>query len=359
MKSPYYFTFLFILFTCQLKAQNCTIYCSDASPCTIDWDNMLCDETGSAPVVGDEIIITDGVTVEVTDNNEAFNGNLRIESGGILDFPSSSDKLDLTNGSSGCGRSIIIESGGKITGGSASNQLRICGTTIGKGGGGCIDDPADPPSIGDSPPYCLDGNGLNGEVGLDENGVNTGLLPIELVSFSREHKNGGIMLNWTTASEINFSHFELHYSTDGYQFKKIAQIQGKNLGTGRNEYTFLHSNVLSGNHYYYRLKNIDLDSTYSYSKVIVGTISNKKKIDIFPTYNKHGGQLSLNFPQKTEKAEVFFYTLSGRIAYNEILENISKGLYQFHPKSALKPNSYIIEIITDKKQVTRSIIIIE
>ncbi|WP_020526993.1 hypothetical protein [Flexithrix dorotheae] len=355
-KIYYLIVFYFIIFISQLTAQNCTITCSGGSPCTIDWDNMVCDETGSFPAVGDEIIITNGVTVEVTDNDEEFNGNLRIQSGGILTFPSSSDKLDLTNGSSGCGNYILIENGGKITGGSASNQLSICGQTIGKGGGGCTSN--DPPSAGDSPPYCLNGDGLNGEVALDENGVNPGLLPIELYSFSGKQISGKIQLNWETGSEINFSHFDLQQSTDGYNFISLANIEGKNQLTGRNKYSFEHTNPSLGNNYY-RLKNVDIDSSFSYSKVVVVSLMTRQTIEIYPTYNNKGGQVYVNFAQVEAKAEVLFYSLSGKLIYSQSLENVSRGPIQITPETKLMPNHYIIEVKSGNRKFTMPIIVVE
>lgn len=247
-------------------AQNCTITCSGASPCTIDWDALTCDETGSAPQVGDEIIITNGVTVEVTDSNEEFDGNVRLKDGANLNFPTNSDKLDLTNGSSNCGRYIYIEEGGEILGSSASNQLRICGTTIARGGGSCTDDPADPPMSGDAPPYCINGDGLHGEVGIDENGVNT-LLPIELIYFSGKPFLQGVQLDWATATEIDFDFFEVYHSRDGYYFDKVG-IQERKGGEGKTtKYTFFHETESMG-YDYYRLKGIDIDGSFESSNII-------------------------------------------------------------------------------------------
>ena len=94
-------------------AQTCTVSCSGGSPCTIGLASITCDETGSAPASGDEIIITDGVTIEVSGNN-TLDANLRIQDGGHLDFPGSSDKIDLNDGTdSGCGRSV--SSGNSLT----------------------------------------------------------------------------------------------------------------------------------------------------------------------------------------------------------------------------------------------------
>ncbi|MBX2841660.1 MAG: hypothetical protein KTR26_07800 [Flammeovirgaceae bacterium] len=86
-------------------AQNSTISYTGFSPCSINCDNMVCHETDSAPQARDLTTITDRVTLQFADSNEEFDSSLNIQTGGILELPSSSDKIDITES----GRALAIK----------------------------------------------------------------------------------------------------------------------------------------------------------------------------------------------------------------------------------------------------------
>ncbi len=91
-------------------------------------------------------------------------------------------------------------------------------------------------------------------------------LPVELINFSASPVEKYIHLNWTSASEINFSGYELQRSTDGRLFNKIAWVDGKG-GHQEAYYFFEDQSVTAGTRYFYRLKMVDEDGSFSYSVV--------------------------------------------------------------------------------------------
>ena len=70
-----------------------------------------------------------------------------------------------------------------------------------------------------------------------------------------------------TATEINNSHFDIEWSTDAFSFKKIGAVQGVGTTDEIQVYNFIHKNPTNGKNYY-RLKQIDMDGTVEYSKII-------------------------------------------------------------------------------------------
>lgn len=77
----------------------------------------------------------------------------------------------------------------------------------------------------------------------------------------------GNLLTWSTASEINNSHFEIEASRNGVNFISIGKVKGDNISSGSNykffdEFKYQNDQVIS-----YRLKQIDLNGTFSYSDV--------------------------------------------------------------------------------------------
>jgi alpha-mannosidase len=92
-------------------------------------------------------------------------------------------------------------------------------------------------------------------------------LPVKLISFSGNKVQEANVLKWTTADESSFKSYELQRSTDGQQFAAIAMVQAK-LGAV-NDYSFTDNNINAASNYYYRLKMINSDNSFSYSGTIL------------------------------------------------------------------------------------------
>lgn len=98
-------------------------------------------------------------------------------------------------------------------------------------------------------------------------------LPITLVSFSgkktAENQN---TLKWITADEKDFNRFEIQRSSDAKSFETIGSVLGQkvndsgiNAGT-LNAYAF--TDLTPGASNYYRLKMVDIDGSFDYSRII-------------------------------------------------------------------------------------------
>ncbi len=113
------------------------------------------------------------------------------------------------------------------------------------------------------------------------------VIPVELISFAANSINGGIELTWTTATEINNLGFEIERqegSKQSINWKKIGYAAGYGTTTETKAYSFTDNDVATGT-YSYRLKQIDFDGSYEYSKVI--------EVDFATVYDFN---LSQNYP---------------------------------------------------------------
>ncbi len=97
--------------------------------------------------------------------------------------------------------------------------------------------------------------------------IYTAPLPIELTDFTAGFVNNAVMLNWTTATESNSSHFEVYRSTNGQDFEKIGQVTGGGNSFTTLNYEFYDTGFKQGTNYY-KLKQVNFDQTYSESNVI-------------------------------------------------------------------------------------------
>ena len=97
-------------------------------------------------------------------------------------------------------------------------------------------------------------------VTVDENCI----LPISLISFTGENKDNINVLYWITDLEYNSSHFEIEKSADGIVFDGIGYV----IADQNNPYEFVDEMPIYSDNYY-RLKMVDLDSSFTYSNIVV------------------------------------------------------------------------------------------
>ncbi len=94
------------------------------------------------------------------------------------------------------------------------------------------------------------------------------VVPVELSSFTASvNPLGQVALNWTTATETNNRGFEVQRKSEGGQFATVGFIEGFGTTSETQNYSFLDKSVNPGA-YLYRLKQIDYNGQYEYSKEI-------------------------------------------------------------------------------------------
>ncbi len=130
-------------------------------------------------------------------------------------------------------------------------------------------------------------------------------VPVELSNFTAAVQKNDVMLNWTTATELNNSGFEIERNTiknsNAGDWKKIVFIPGRGTTTERSTYSYIDANLTSG-YYGYRIKQIDFDGSYTYynlaSSVEISSVTNFELEQNYP--NPFNPLTTINFsvPQK-------------------------------------------------------------
>ncbi|MBS1920486.1 MAG: exo-alpha-sialidase [Bacteroidetes bacterium] len=121
-------------------------------------------------------------------------------------------------------------------------------------------------------------------------------LPLSLLSFkgNLSHNNKQVDLQWTTTNELNVSHFDIEFSTDGVNFNKVGVVNASNT-TAINNYSFSHTNLpVQSNIIYYRLKSVDIDGKFTYSEILKFRLSDDGSVSIYP--NPVNDKLLINAP---------------------------------------------------------------
>ncbi|PWT74529.1 MAG: hypothetical protein C5B59_10950 [Bacteroidetes bacterium] len=114
--------------------------------------------------------------------------------------------------------------------------------------------------------------------------VGAPILPVELVQFvASRNSDQTISVSWSTSQEVNSAYFNVERSADGAgNWQTIGTVKAKGFASSTTDYTYKDVNPLDGANYY-RLKMVDLDGKFKYSKVV--SVSSDTKSDALVIYN--------------------------------------------------------------------------
>jgi hypothetical protein len=120
-------------------------------------------------------------------------------------------------------------------------------------------------------------------------------VPVELSSFSVNAVKGNVQINWTTASETNNKGFDIERKAEGKSWIKIGYVDGNGTTTQSKAYSYSDKNLSNGT-YYYRLKQMDYDGTFSYSKTAEVNVNTPAVYELSQNYpNPFNPSTSIQF----------------------------------------------------------------
>ncbi len=133
--------------------------------------------------------------------------------------------------------------------------------------------------------------------------INTGQtpLPIEWLSFEAQSHQHTVFLKWATATEKNNWLFEVQRSFNGVDWIKIGERKGSGNAIQRCEYAY-QDELPNEGVYYYRIKQLDIDGTFDYSKVI--SVSGHLPVDFAISPNPTQGKLHIQSTAPINRIEV-------------------------------------------------------
>ncbi len=149
------------------------------------------------------------------------------------------------------------------------------------------------------------------------------VLPLELIEFSGKENKNNIQLNWQTANEHNVSHYSVEKSSDNdTKFSMIGEVKATGNTATPQYYSLLDAQPSRLN--YYRLKMVDNDGTFQYSKILSFEGNNKPKnhIAFYPNPATHVLHVLLN-TENDQTATVSLLDITGRIimTQSKIVDN--------------------------------------
>lgn len=181
-------------------------------------------------------------------------------------------------------------------------------------------------------------------------------LPLELTFFKAKSNVDFITLHWESTKEKDFYGYELQRSTDGDNFQVVSWINREHVNESNN-YQYDDYEVSSGITYLYRLKMINQDGSYQYSKIINASIIDNKELILsvwsIPTYNKIFTILEAN---SMDKAKFSIINSQGNIIMEKTIDLKNGKNENYFDLLNYPTGIYFFKVKTSKKEIVRKVV---
>ena len=177
-------------------------------------------------------------------------------------------------------------------------------------------------------------------------GAEEGPLPVTLLDFKAVLVNEKVLVQWKTTREQNLTGYTILKSTDGIAFSPIGYEAAKSYGSLTAEYSIPDNQPNKGLNYY-KLKIIDKDGTFSFSKIVsVNINSDIFTWKIFPNPVQHtlfistyGRNEKVTFQISDavgRKIKELYVSLNGNSSFAIPIAQLPKGIYTLQLRTASK-----------------------
>lgn len=277
---------------------------------TTDWNPQVMPESG------DIVVIPSDKSLTIGQNVTADNIHLRIY--GTLALTGKSTIVSMQGTSD-----VVVYEGGKIQGSEANQQLRIGNNIV---------------YLGSTPPVLGPATATAATPTFEPM-----ILPVKFAGFSVARHNTNVLVQWSTAEEVNAAAFLVERSTDGNTWTSIATVAAQGNTATLTNYSYTDKNVTAPLTYY-RIKQVDANSKYTYTTVkSVKAAAAATEVKV-AAINSH---VVLQFSNEVKGAvEVRLVSLGGQVVSREVI-NQPVGQVVLH--NAPVKGNYIVAVSNAKE----------
>ncbi|MGI8951009.1 MAG: TolB family protein [Chitinophagaceae bacterium] len=195
--------------------------------------------------------------------------------------------------------------------------------------------------------YAFDTTGSVNDYWLGLSDSLSEILPLTLINFTAAYEGKTVNLAWQTTQEINSSYFDIERSIDGISFSKIGTIAAKGNNNSVTNYSFSDNALPYKNTQQqivnYRLKIVDKDGQFTYSKIVSVCFTASSLVRIYPNPAKN--ILQIEGLNSSAPSTISIINISGNIVKQITVENNN---YLFDVGS-LAAGTYRVSIEQNKK----------
>ncbi|MDE3213110.1 MAG: T9SS type A sorting domain-containing protein [Bacteroidota bacterium] len=173
-----------------------------------------------------------------------------------------------------------------------------------------------------------------------------GPTPVILSAFNVQTVDDQVLVTWQTQQEFNSDAFQIERSTDGANFIQIGEVSAAgNSGVAHN-YSFTDGTLTGSGTFYYRLKMVDIDGTYSYSTIhSISAGAPLNSYSVFPNPVPAGNKITIH--NLTGPSVIRVFDLSGRMLNSFNASNTRQSEINIK-----EPGTYLIQITDMASGVT-------
>lgn len=164
-------------------------------------------------------------------------------------------------------------------------------------------------------------------------------LPVTLASFTAKAEGATALLNWATTAETNSDRFEVEHSLDGKRWNKLSTVNSTGESKALVNYSYTDAAPANGSNLY-RLKMVDKDETFAYSRIRSIEFAITMKTVLYP--NPTGDKLILQADDLSKIQRVQLSDVSGKMVYD-----------RFKPASSSMPESIDVKHLPSGIYVVR------
>lgn len=179
-----------------------------------------------------------------------------------------------------------------------------------------------------------------------------GALPVDFLSLSAAAQNTGVLVSWSTASEVNNKSFEVERSADGgIHWSTFATTETKGNGNSQRNYAAYDAKPAAGLNLY-RVKQVDKDGTYKYSKTVSVKLTIGKTIASVLT-NPFVENITVDLlSNSNQNLSIKLYDLAGKLIATDKW-SVTKGSSRktFDKSAAAQKGMYILTIADENNEV--------
>ncbi|MGE5807424.1 MAG: right-handed parallel beta-helix repeat-containing protein [Ignavibacteria bacterium] len=196
------------------------------------------------------------------------------------------------------------------------------------------------------------------DLGAFETGLN---VPVELTAFSASVSGELIVLNWTTATELNNYGFEIQKKFVN-EFTTVGFVKGSGSSVEQHQYHFIDKNIAPGFNSY-RLRQIDFNGSSSYSNEIRINFNGPYKFNLSQNYpNPFNPVTLISFSlAENEPVSLLIYNMLGEKAA-VLIDNEMKepGYYKLNFNAEnLSSGTYFYVLRQGEKMLSKKMILIK
>ena len=187
-------------------------------------------------------------------------------------------------------------------------------------------------------------------------------LPIELSQFSASTTNSSVELKWKTETEVNNYGFEVQRSSKSEEWHTLGFVNGNGNSNSPKNYSYEDKSVNTSGAHSYRLKQIDNDGSYEYSKTIEVHLGTPANIDLKQNYpNPFNPSTTINFTLPVvDQVSLVVYNAIGeqvKVLYNGMLE---AGVHSFNFNGDELPSGlYVYKLTTSTNTQIRKMMLLK